>query len=72
VKATDKELVAGALLRARHWYERIVSQLSGLDKARIEIRIQETNAVAAAASSVDSAAAGKRKSKKGKKGRKRM
>lgn len=74
VKTSDKELVAGALLRARHWYQRVVPQLSGLDKARIEKRIQETNAIAAAAPrSVDSgASAASGKVKKGKRGRRGM
>ena len=49
VKTSDKELVPRALLRSRHWYERGVGSLSGLEKARVEKRLQETTAIAATA-----------------------
>ncbi len=71
IRTSDKELVPGALLRARQWYERVFPQLSGLDKARIEKRIQETNAAAAAAPPPQPRP-GTSKGKRGKRGRRGM
>jgi hypothetical protein len=47
VKTSDKELLPGALVRTRHWYELALPQLAGLDKARVEKRLQEIGLVAA-------------------------
>lgn len=46
VRTSDKELVPAALVRTHHWYELAVPQLTGLDKARVEKRLQEIGLVA--------------------------
>lgn len=71
VRSSDKELVQGALLRARHWYEQALPQLSGLDKARVEKRIQETSGVPAAPRSETSDSGKSAAKSKGKKGKRK-
>ena len=66
IRNSDKELLPAALVRTRHWYERALPQLSGLDKARVEKRMQEIGLVSSPSPHSGDKSPAKTKGKKGK------
>ena len=71
LRTSDKAVATTALIRTRHWYEKVLPLLSGLDRARVEKRLQSIGADSAPSLQAADKSSAKTKVKKGNKKSKR-